>query len=319
MEKPGDVSSLSASASSQPSHDQLQRAYIDNAPEKSTTPLGDGSESAPASNSEADAQAYVSGWKLFLVMFSLTLAVFLMLLDSSVVATATPKITSQFHSLDDIGWYGTAYLLANCAFQPLSGKIYTYFNVKWTFLVFFAIFELGSTLCGAATSSMMLIIGRAVAGLGASGLLNGGYTIVALIVPIAKQAGYRGILMGLSFFGLLAGPLIGGALTEYATWRWCFYINLPCGAVIALFLLIVPIPDYRVDGDGTESVSQSLRKLDLIGFLLFTPAVVMFILALQWGGTDYTWDSATVIGLFCGALGNLLVFLAWEHRVGAEP
>ncbi|KAK8124340.1 mfs multidrug transporter protein [Apiospora kogelbergensis] len=79
---------------------------------------------------QGDIQTILSGTRLFLVMFSLTLAVFLMLLDSSIVATATPKITSDFHSLNDIGWYGTAYLLANCAFQPLSGKIFTYFSIK---------------------------------------------------------------------------------------------------------------------------------------------------------------------------------------------
>jgi MFS family permease len=79
--------------------------------------------------------------------------------------------------------------LPSCAFQPLSGKIYSYFNVKWTFLVFFAIFEVGSVVCGAAVSSTMLIVGRAVAGLGGSGLLNGGYTMIALAVPVEKQAG----------------------------------------------------------------------------------------------------------------------------------
>ncbi|KAF3769428.1 MFS general substrate transporter [Cryphonectria parasitica EP155] len=256
--------------------------------------------------------------RLFLVMSSLTLAVFLMLLDASIVATATPKITGDFHSLNDIGWYGTAYLMANCASQPLSGKVYTYFNVKWTFMTFFAIFEIGSALCGAAVSSRMLIVGRAVAGLGASGLLNGGYTIIALSVPDSKQAGLRGILMGLSFFGLLGGPLIGGALTEYTTWRWCFYINLPCAAVIWGFLLVVQIPGFRVSGDGMQPLSQILKKLDIIGFLLFTPTIVMFILALQWGGTTYSWHSATIIGLFCGAFGNLVLFLAWEYRVGDE-
>ncbi|KAK3944445.1 major facilitator superfamily domain-containing protein [Diplogelasinospora grovesii] len=271
VEKLSDASLGSASASFQPSSIDRHGGATDDASGKTTAPKEDGlvSSAGPA----PEMQAYLSGARLFLIMFGLTLTVFLMLLDSSIVATATPKITGEFHSLNDIGWYGTSYLLA---------KIYTYFNVKWTFLAFFAIFELGSALCGAAVSSQMLIIGRAVAGLGASGLLNGGYTIVALIVPVAKQPGLRGILMGLSFFGLLAGPLIGGALTEYTTWRWCFYINLPCGAVIALFLLLVPIPDYRVVGDGTQAVSQSLRKLDLVGFLLFTPTVIMFILALQW-------------------------------------
>ncbi|KAK0723559.1 major facilitator superfamily domain-containing protein, partial [Lasiosphaeria miniovina] len=260
---------------------------------------------------------YLSGVKLVLVLAGLTFAVFLMLLDASIVATAVPTITSEFHSLNDIGWYGTAYLMTNCACQPLSGKIYSYFNVKWTFLSFFFIFEVGSAICGAAQSSPMLIGGRAIAGIGASGLLNGGYTVLALVVPPARQAALRGVLIGLAFFGLLAGPLIGGAFTSNATWRWCFYINLPIGAVIALFIIIVPIPNYRVAGDGKQTVLERINKFDLAGFALFAPTVIMLILALQWGGVRYAWSSATVIGLFCGSFGNLLVFLAWEYRVGA--
>lgn len=96
-----------------------------------------------------------------------------------------------------------------------------------------------------------------------------------------------------------------------------FYINLPCGFVIGLSLVLVSIPDERVSA-GKQTVIQRLRKLDLFGFLLFSPAVVMLILALQWGGVQYSWNSATIIGLFCGSFGNLLVFLIWEHHVGAE-
>ncbi|KAI9148201.1 Efflux pump mlcE [Paramyrothecium foliicola] len=252
---------------------------------------------------------YLSGIKLWLVMFSVTLAAFLMLLDASVVATAIPKITSEFQSLDDIGC---------CAFQPLSGKIYTHFNVKWTYLSFFAVFELGSLLCGAAVSSSMLCIGRAVAGLGAAGLLNGGLTMLPLTVAEQQRPKYQGVLMGIACLGLLCGPLVGGALTEHATWRWCFYINLPCGAVIALFLFLVPLPTHNVGGNASLSFGQKISNLDLIGFILFAPAVVMFILALQWGGKAYAWSSATILGLFCGALVNLLVFLAWERHVGVE-
>ncbi|KAK0624576.1 major facilitator superfamily domain-containing protein [Bombardia bombarda] len=319
------LGSVSASISRQPSQEKLAQTS-DDGPELAVT------------GSQLESEQYLSGIQLFLVLSSMTLAIFLVLMDASIVATATPKITGDFHSLDDIGWYGTAYLLAkwvenlekamfklilttpllSCVLQPLSGKIYTYFTVKITFLAFFAVFEAGSALCGAAVSSNMLIIGRAVAGLGASGLLNGGYTMLTLIVPEDKQARYRGILMGLSFFGILAGPLIGGALTEYTTWRWCFYINLPAGAVIALGLILIPFPESQVMADGPRSLRQKLQKLDLIGFLLFTPTVIMLILALQWGGIKHPWSSATIIGLFCGALGNLLVFLAWEHHMGAE-
>ncbi|KAJ4422352.1 hypothetical protein N0V82_003006 [Gnomoniopsis sp. IMI 355080] len=163
----------------------------------------------------------------------------------------------------------------------------------------------------------MLIIGRAIAGIGASGLLNGGYTILALVVAPARQAALRGVLIGLSFLGLLAGPLIGGALTSNASWRWCFYINLPCGALIAVLIIFVPVPSYRVAGDGTQTTIETLSRLDIGGFLLFAPTVVMLILALQWGGTRFAWSSATIIGLFCGSFGNLLAFLAWEHKVGS--
>ncbi|KKK20311.1 hypothetical protein ARAM_002431 [Aspergillus rambellii] len=277
--------------------------------------VGDTDSTLPEQGEE---HGYLSGLRLAAVMLSLTLGAFLMLLDSSIIATAIPRITGQFHSLDDVGWYGTAYLTANCAFQPLTGKVYSHFNVKWSYLVFFALFEVGSALCGGANSSKMLIVGRAIAGLGASGLLNGSYTIIASILPVAKQPSYRGILMGLSFFGLLAGPLVGGALTQYASWRWCFLINLPCGVIVALFLLVVPIPDYRIAGDRKQTVIQRLGRLDFIGFLLFTPATIMLIFALQWGGSKFAWGSATIIGLFCGSFGNLLVFLLWEHRLGDE-
>ncbi|OKL64043.1 hypothetical protein UA08_00592 [Talaromyces atroroseus] len=259
----------------------------------------------------------LTGLTLLALMASITLAAFLLLLDASIVATAVPKITGQFHSLDQVGWYGTAYLAANCACQPLTGKIYTFFSIKWTYLTFFALFEIGSALCGGATSSNMLIVGRAVAGLGGSGLLNGSYTIIAATLPVAKQPSYRGILMGLAILGLVGGPLIGGVLTEYASWRWCFLINLPCGGVVALFLILIPIPDMGATSDGKQTVLGRLRRLDLIGFVLFAPTMLMLIFALEWGGVNYAWKSAMIIGLFCGSFGNLLVFIAWEHRMGS--
>jgi hypothetical protein len=92
-------------------------------------------------------------------------------------------------------------------------------------------------------------------------------------------------------------------------------INLPCGAAVAIFLILITIPDYRVH---KQTAMQRLRRLDLIGFGLFTPTIIMFVLALQWGGTKYAWDSATIIGLLCGAGGNLIVFLAWERHVGDD-
>ncbi|KAJ5598454.1 Major facilitator superfamily domain general substrate transporter [Penicillium hordei] len=253
---------------------------------------------------------------LLSTMVSLTLVGFLILLDASIVSTAIPRITTTFHSLNDVGWYGTAYLLSNCALQPLTGKMYTYYNNKWTFLSFFAIFEFGSVLCGAATSSNMLIVGRAFAGMGGSGLLNGAYTIIHASVPPERKAALTGVLMSISQLGLLCGPLIGGALTQHASWRWCFYINLPCAAIVGPLLILTPLPGH--DGKNYEgpTLVSSLKRLDLLGFAMFAGAAIQVLLALNWGGSSYAWNSSIIIGLFCGSGALLIVFVAWEYYMG---
>ncbi|KIM97836.1 hypothetical protein OIDMADRAFT_203035 [Oidiodendron maius Zn] len=254
--------------------------------------------------------------KALLILGAVTGACFILLLDTSIISTAIPRITNQFHSLPDIGWYGSAYLLANCALQPMTGKIYSKFSAKWVFMLFLGIFELGSLLCGVATSSKMLIVGRAVAGMGGSGITNGALTIIALCAPMEKRPVYIGIMMGISQLGIMIGPLIGGAVTQYATWRWCFYINLPAGAIVAGFLFFIHIPRPKHQVPITLGIRNLFDGLDFIGFLLFAPAAIMFLLALEWGGNAYRWNSATVIGLFCGAAGAFAIFLSWEYRIG---
>ncbi|SPJ85885.1 probable aflatoxin efflux pump AFLT [Fusarium torulosum] len=266
---------------------------------------------------EEEEHEWVTGWKLASMMTSLTLAAFVMLLDMSIISTAVPRITSDFHSLPDIGWYASAYNLSSAALQPLTGKLYMYFNTRWSFLALFFVFEVGSLICGVAQSSTMLILGRAVAGIGSSGIQNGALTIIAAAVPIHKRPSLVGILMGCAQLGIVSGPLLGGAFTEYTTWRWCFYINLPIGAICAVLILIVHIPNHSVPTD--ETTMQILRtKFDFTGFAMFCPSIVMILLALQWGGVDYPWNSATVIGLFCGGGVLLIIFVYWERRVGAN-
>jgi hypothetical protein len=207
-------------------------------------------------STERPEQEWIEGPRLIMVMTGVTLACFLMFLDTSIIVTvsspqpahhtpalspaadisnisqAIPQITNDFHSLSDVGWYGSAYQLASAALQPLTGKVYTHFSSKWSFMFFFLIFELGSLVCAVAPSSVVFIIGRAIAGCGVSGLMNGGLTIVAGSVPLEKRPQLTGILIGLSQFGLISGPLVGGAFTEYSTWRWCkslFFLLLDGG------------------------------------------------------------------------------------------
>ncbi|KAK1590281.1 major facilitator superfamily transporter [Colletotrichum navitas] len=264
---------------------------------------------------DAEEEEYISGIKLVLVLAGLTLVVFLMLLDGSIITTAVPEITTAFNSLSDVGWYGAAYSLCGAALQPFAGKLYTYLSSKQTFLAFLFLFELGSLICGVATSSDMFIVGRAVAGMGTAGLFNGALTIIGTTVPLQKRPLIIGIVIGLSNMGLVVGPLIGGAFTQYVNWRWCFYINLPIGGVVAVLLLLIHIPSKITT---PLPLLQIPGHLDLPGFVLFAPAAVMFLLALQFGGNDYAWDSPVVIGLFVGAGVTAVLFFYWEHRLGDD-
>ncbi|KAF2451175.1 efflux pump protein [Karstenula rhodostoma CBS 690.94] len=271
--------------------------------------------------SEKAEMHYVTGFRLFMVVASVSLITFLLLLDQSILSTAIPHITSQFHSLPDVGWYSGAYQLAAAALQPLSGKIYTYMKIKHVFLAHLFVFELGSLICAIADSSSMLIGGRALAGLGASGLMNGGLNILTNSTPLEKRPLYTGIMIGIGQMGLVSGPLIGGALTEHVTWRWCFYMNLPIGAVTATMLALIHIPEPNPKAPYSSALFKDLvlHKLDLPGFALFAPACIMLLLALQFGGEgSHAWDSATIIGLFVGAGVVTVIFIAWEERVGEK-
>ncbi|KAI1443547.1 MFS multidrug transporter [Annulohypoxylon stygium] len=267
----------------------------------------------------AEAHEYVKGSRLASILVAVTLAYFLAMLDTSIVATAIPRITTEFHSLSDVGWYGSAYQLASCSLQPLSGRIYTNFSTKWTFLGFFLVFEFGSAICGAAKSSAMFTVGRAFAGMGASGILNGSLTIWTASVSPQKLPVLQSTLVAIGQLGVALGPLLGGALTQFTTWRWCFYINLPVGAVVGALLLLIQIPEIT-QKQGLQILRNGglIRILDLVGFIIFAPAAVMFFLALEFGGNRYAWDSSIVIGLLCGSVATFAVFLVWEWRKGPE-
>ncbi|KAI0812138.1 putative MFS multidrug transporter [Xylaria sp. FL0064] len=273
----------------------------------------------PAQSNADEDPNWITGSPLLIMMSALSIVMFLVLLDSSIIGAATPKITTEFHSLNDVGWYGSAFQLASATCQPLAGKLYSTLNQKWVYLTFFTVFEIGSLLCGVAPSSVILIGGRAVAGIGAAGLQSGSLTIVATSAPLHRRAVLNGILMALSQSGIVLGPLIGGAFTTYSTWRWCFYINLPLGAVVAALLLFVRIPQPKALIPSEESTVKALIEgFDFLGFVLLTGFAIELLIALEWGGSTYAWNSSVIIGLLVGSAATLVVFLFWQHHKGDE-
>ncbi|KAE8441497.1 hypothetical protein EG329_004885 [Mollisiaceae sp. DMI_Dod_QoI] len=237
---------------------------------------------------------YPNGTKLTLITIALCLAVFLVGLDRTIISTAIPKITHEFNSLSDIGWYGSAYLLTSCSFQLMYGKMYSYVSVKWTFLGAIALFEVGSVLCGAAPSSDVLIVGRAVAGLGCAGIISGALVIISLSIPMHKRPIFTGLIGAVNGVASVIGPLLGGVFTDKVSWRWCFYINLPIGAMTLLvitFLFTNPPNENAASMTSTER----RRQFDLFGTIFFVPAIFCLLLALQYGGSQYPWSSWRVI------------------------
>ncbi|KAJ6603604.1 putative efflux pump antibiotic resistance protein [Mycena vulgaris] len=278
---------------------------------------------SPVQINDHEADGFPHGIKLALLTLALCLSVFLVALDNTIIATAIPKITDQFKSLDDVGWYGSAYLLTTAATQLLFGKFYTFLPIKWVYVAAITIFEIGSVICGAAPTSNALIVGRAIAGLGSAGIFSGAMIIVANTVPLAKRPMYSGLIGGMYGIASVAGPLMGGAFTDRLTWRWCFYINLPIGAItLAVVIFLFKMPRSGVVKPEPATFTQRLALFDPWGTLVFVPAIVCLLLALQWGGSKYPWKSARIIALFCvfGVLISIFIGIqVWKQDRATIP
>ncbi|CZR52547.1 related to major facilitator (MFS1) transporter [Phialocephala subalpina] len=268
-------------------------------------------EVATGEKDEEEETKYPGPLGLFILITGIALSVFLISLDRTIITTAIPFISNEFHSYDDIGWYGSAYLLTASAFQPLYGRIYMLFNMKWSYLTSLFMFELGSLICGVSPSSVALIIGRALAGLGSAGILTGSFVVVSHAVPL-QQRPLLTAVVGLMFgVGATVGPLLGGVFTDLVTWRWCFYFNLPVGGVTAAAMLFFFHPPRKHALQGS-SFFYRIMELDLVGNIFLLGACVMLFLALQYTEQQVSWSSAKVVGLLTGCGITFILFCIWQ-------
>lgn len=226
------------------------------------------------------------------------LVTFLISVDRPIIAVAIPSITNEFNSLGHVGWYGSSYLLGMCALMLTMGRAYTMYDPKWVYLGSLAIFEIGSAVCGSASSSVALIIGRTIAGVGCAGLVPGAVILVIFILPLRDRPvamGVAGLIFGIA---CSLGPVIGGALTDGPGWRWCFYLNIPCGGIVlALLVFFLYIPSTALT-HRPRTFKEKLSQFDLIGTVLFSASVICILFALQWGGVTYQWANVRILTLF---------------------
>ncbi|MCX5199472.1 MFS transporter [Streptomyces sp. NBC_00249] len=232
-------------------------------------------------------------------------------LDQTIVGSAAWTIARDLAPQDGLGllpWLFTVYLLASTATQPLYGKLSDIFGPKKVFLAAISLFLVGSMLCGTAQSMPQLIVYRTVQGLGAGGLVGVTLVIVAMISPPkdrARRSGLGGAIIG---GGSVAGPLLGGVVSEHMGWRWLFYINVPLGiAALAIMLYALRLP----------AGPRRREPVDILGAVLLAAAASIILLVTDWGGTRYAWTSPLILAM--GAAGVLITafFIWWELRVTA--
>ncbi|KAK8022505.1 Major Facilitator Superfamily protein [Apiospora rasikravindrae] len=256
------------------------------------------------------------GLPLFALTAALSMAVFLVAMDVNVIATAVPHITGEFRSLEDVGWYGSAFLMTTCGFQVLFGRIYTIYPAKWVFVSAILVFLIGSLVAALSPSSTIFIVGRAIQGMGTSGILSGGLIIIAQVVPLQMRSFIGGAIGAMEGVAMISAPVLGGVLTDKLNWRWCFYINLPIGGfVLIVVFLFLRIPESsRPQAAKKATFMQTLYQLDVIGAALLMPPIVCLLLALQDGGTGQSWGKPRVVGLLVASTVLFAVFAYSQHR-----
>lgn len=248
-----------------------------------------------------------------LTMAGVLLVMLLASLDQTIVSTAMPHIISELQGFDRYTWVTTAYLLTSTVMVPIYGKLSDLFGRKSIFLVGVVLFLLGSALSGASQTMTQLIAFRAFQGLGAAALLPIAIAVVGdLFTPRerGKWQGLTGAVFGLSS---IVGPVAGGWITENASWRWVFYVNLPIG-IIALLVLIFLMPSLRT--------MKKKVSIDYLGAALLIVGTVPLLLAFTWAGSQYAWLSPQIIGLMAFALVSLTSFVFYEahlERQNGEP
>ncbi|ONH66409.1 Vacuolar basic amino acid transporter 5 [Cyberlindnera fabianii] len=252
---------------------------------------------------------YLTGLPLFMSFGSCFITLFLIALDQTIVVTLLTKVGEKFNAYDKIGWVSSGYMLSMAVFAQTWGKFSIIFGRKYSLLAAIVLFEAGSLMCALANDMNVLIGGRVLAGIGGGGIQSLVFIVGSEMVRIDKRPVAFAFLGAAFSVASVIGPIIGGAFTEKVSWRWCFYINLPLGGVAfsALVYFFNPPPPKF-------TWKQKFEQIDFVGIFLLCSGVVLFLLGLTFGGSEFPWRSGAVIS--CIVLGGVLIilFCVWNFK-----
>ena len=239
------------------------------------------------------------------VLSGILLCMLLAALDQTVVVPAVPAIAADLHGFGHLAWIVAAYLLTSTAATPVYGKLSDIYGRRACLLPAIVLFVIASMLCGAARTLPQLIALRALQGLGGAGLMSMAQAAIADVIAPRERGKYQAYMSGVWGVASIAGPIIGGWLTDHLSWRWIFWINLPIG--LAAFVLSSRALKLL-------KVRRQQTRIDYAGAVLLTALITGCLLLMSWGGVAYPWLSPPILGLGAGAAVLLLLLIVHEGR-----
>lgn len=280
-------------------------------PETSSMPkLSPPAATDPGARSDAGAVTEPANGHLKWIFSALILAMLMASLGQTVLATALPTIVGELDGVEHMAWVITAFILASTVMMPVYGKLGDMFGRKPLFIFAIVAFVIGSALGGAADSMAQLVGARVIQGIGGGGLMILSQATIADVVPARERGRYMGVMGGVFAFSSVAGPLLGGWLTDGPGWRWTLWMNIPLGALALLgIVLLLKLPARAPEARG---------RVDVWGMALLGVVTTAVVLIATWGGAEFAWTSPMILGLLAALVVSGLLFTWIEHRT-PEP
>ncbi|KAM3067327.1 hypothetical protein ACMFMG_005314 [Clarireedia jacksonii] len=296
----------------QPIRDEETPLLIDQ-PKPFTTAASSSSSQDASSTEQTIIPSEPSTQRIIIILASIWVGVFLGALDSTIIATLSASISTSFNSLSLLSWLAAAYLIANSACQPLSGRLTDIFSRRTGLVVSNILFALGNLICGLANSQAAMILGRVVAGMGGGGLMAISTFVGSDLVPLRK----RGLIQGIGnvCYGLGAGlgGIFGGWINDTWGWRWAFLVQVPF--IIASGILVALL----VDLPPKKSERSRLSRVDFLGSATLSTTLVLLLLGLNSGGNIVPWTHPLVLISLSLSLVSLLAFIYVELYYASDP